>query len=40
MGKITEFEVLCGFGLNLVVIVATTIIGSQKVSTQHGRVKP
>ncbi len=27
MGKITEFEVLCGFGLNLVVIVATTIIG-------------
>jgi len=27
MRKITEFEVLCGFGLNFVVIAAATIIG-------------
>jgi len=27
MGRITEFEVYCGLGLNLVVIAATTIIG-------------
>ncbi len=27
MKRITEFEVLCGLGLNFVVIVAATIIG-------------
>jgi len=27
MGKITELEVLCGFGLNFVVIAAVTLIG-------------
>jgi len=27
MGKITEFEVLCGLGLTIVVITATTILG-------------
>ncbi len=27
MGRITEFEVYCGLGLNLAVIALTTVIG-------------
>jgi len=27
MGKITEFDVLCGLGLNFVIIAVITVIG-------------